>query len=193
MSEPPSGAGLCGTCMPTTIGCTTDDECDDGFICFTQPAETCQCMGGDRVCAPACTESSCGAGQVCESDGHCAPSSCADDGFECASDLTCDPERSGADGNGCVARSCESDGYECLDDTVCNSGLDVVVDAAVDVHGCRALSCSEGLECPRNTRCNPTGPGCVPQSCTADMDCDCGFCIGSQCADELNTCYVLPV
>jgi len=145
-------------------------------------------MGGDRVCVAACTETSCGAGQVCGSSGHCMAASCADDGFECASDRICDPERSGADANGCALRTCDTEGYTCPDGTVCDSSGD----APSDAHGCRALSCGEGLECPRNTRCNPTGPGCVPQSCTADVDCDCGYCIGGQCAAGLNRCYVLP-
>lgn len=192
LSEPLSGAGLCGACFPTYRACGTDEQCGDGFICLSEPADPCQCMGGNTVCVAACTSTSCGEGQVCREDGHCTAASCVEDGHACPDDHICDPERAGADAHGCASRLCDLDAYACPDMTVCDDGEWDDVGYFSDAHGCRPLTCAEGFECPPNKECNPEGPGCVFMGCTTDTDCDCGACVFGACASRPNICLVKP-
>jgi hypothetical protein len=216
--DPPDVSGVCGICMPSATNCTTDAECGNDFICITEPPDRCQCMGGDRVCVPACTETSCGEGAYCGVSGRCLPESCAD-GFECSSDKVCAPERVGADEHGCALPSCEADGFVCPESTICDPAragttsqgcapsscetdgyacpagrvCDPGGDAVVDVHGCRVGTCAEGFVCPVDSECNPNGPGCIANPCTTDTDCECAYCISGSCySGPLGTCVVLP-
>jgi hypothetical protein len=222
MIDASSVAGVCGACFASPAECTSDPDCDDGEICVTGPANSCQCMGPGMVCTAACTSDSCESGMVCGDNGHCLVASCVDDGFTCPTDSVCDPERTG-DAHGCTPALCDSEGFACASDTVCDPSRpgdshgcaalscetegyvcpeSMTCDPATtdplvgsDAHGCRLLHCTEGKECGTDQVCgaaSTTGDGCVRRSCESDSDCESCACVFGSCQDHLFICVALP-
>lgn len=187
--ERPSGAGTCGACFQVPNPCSGDASCANGMTCL--PARElidCQCPG-QSTCTPACTADSCGAGNVCKGDGRCAVASCVTDEYSCPDGTICDRTRP-ADTHGCAWLSCENEGFQCpVERPRCEPGA-----MFADGHGCRALTCAEGAQCPVNTRCKEASAAssCVRLACSSDAECDCGACVERQCQDRLFVCVTLP-
>ena len=159
-------------------------------------------------CVDACTQDSCAAGERCDDTGGCVPASC-DDGYACAADQRCFSAASYADDHGCVPLRC-TDGYVCPPGTRCINSL------AGDDHGCGTDPCDgtqDPYQCPAGTHCDPrsgadvhhcrvwcsdTGcpvnqicnatESCEMKPCSADADCDCGYCVVGRCWANLGVC-----
>ncbi|MBN2193345.1 MAG: hypothetical protein JW751_11065 [Polyangiaceae bacterium] len=179
-SDPPTGAGLCGACLPTLVECDSDASCGAGSVCVTNP-DPCQCRGQGTLCVPACTEDSCLPTEACAADGHCVPRRC-EEGFECPADQLCAPDR--GDEHGCAWAQCDLGERTCPEGFVCDPGSSLT--------GCRRLLCSEGATCPDNHRCPGDGDSCTRLSCTSDAECDCGACVNGTCMDRPYLCVLLP-
>ena len=106
-----------------------------------------------------------------------SPDSCAPAG-SCQTDGTCLPVS-------CV------DGYACPATYRCKAGS-----PRADEHGCELIPCDDGWTCDVDTRCTaPTDAGshgCTAQTCHADGDCDCGYCVNGACSTVLGFCSPGP-
>jgi hypothetical protein len=100
----PPGMIGCGVCLMGA--CSNDSGCPDQ-VCERGP---CVCSPTGMACFPRCTASSCAAGQVCNTAGHCRPQSCG----------TCPPDFS-CIGSICVRTSCVTDG-DCAPAGFCVGG-----------------------------------------------------------------------
>jgi hypothetical protein len=147
-----------GRCV---IGCTGDEMCETGRICFVdqrrcdfgcrqdtgcpikQICEGLQCISGCR------DDTGCDAGQICEQQ-QCV-AGCRQDS-DCASQQICDQQK-------CVAG--------CRDDAHCPSG-----------HICEQLLCVSG--CRQDSAC-PTGQICTNQQCVTGCRMDTQCAAGSIC------------
>jgi hypothetical protein len=161
-----------GKCV---IGCTRDEECDEGRIC--DPIK--------RECAPGCREDAdCGGGQICEGLVCIAG---------CRTDATCGPMEI-CDAMSC-RQGCNTDG-ECpagqiCDATVCRAGCTADADCktAGDICDpvkkvCRA-GCYVDAECPLEKVCDAQ-QSCVP-GCDSDAKCSAGkICTNGQCVAGCN-------
>ena len=186
-SDPISVSSVCATnCVtpPPQHGCTDDTSCPTGQVCLSSRVPCCNMPS--TACVPACTATSCGATQRCNAAGHCEAFPCAD-GFTCPAATVCSSSATGADANGCAPQPCTA-GYACAADFHCAAGS-----AGADAHGCAPPPCSE-TGCPVNFVCRTTATsgGCTAKTCSADGDCDCGFCIQGLCASRLKVCVLLP-
>jgi hypothetical protein len=161
--------------------CRVDGDCPNGEQCV-DPAETI-CSG--PLPPPECqADKDCGTGLVCmKSSDPCA-------GFQCVTpctSATCETgETCGSDGH-CDPESCAM-GYTCPTGYSCSSG------AGTDSHGCKLPRCEQSGGCQPNYRCDPTstsGDGCVVKTCSTNSDCDCGACIGGQCAPNPYICTTI--
>jgi hypothetical protein len=182
----PNSVSVCSTnCAtpPPQHGCTVDTDCPTGHVCISSTPPCCNMIS--TACELACTATSCSATQRCNAAGHCEVFPCSD-GFTCPTTTICSPSATGADANGCAPEPCTA-GYTCATGFQCASGI-----AGADAHGCAPLPCSQ-TGCPTNFVCKTTATsgGCTAKTCSADGDCDCGYCIQGFCADRLNACVML--
>jgi hypothetical protein len=102
----------CGVNGAACQTCTSGERCD-GTACVCVP---------DRCATPCCGAHCCAEGQICLTDGTCAPACNPDDPF-CGSGATCDckPVLNGS-GNACLDRnicSCAADCAECQVGSIC--------------------------------------------------------------------------
>lgn len=149
--------------LPTGVeACRSDGDC-------TTPDESCF-RDDDELCGPCMTPTrECESDEECATGAHCVESrpTCSCGGLA----STCQPA--------CSAAS------ECGADELCQGD-----------GRCVAVSCEAGFDCPENTRCATDGSGdahnCARLTCTADSECDCGFCVRGACASSIGTCMVPP-
>jgi hypothetical protein len=81
-------------------------------------------------------------------------------------------------------------GYTCPSDQICYSN-----NSSADSHGCVINSCA-AFTCPVNQACKTSsqfGASCARKTCSTDVDCDCGVCLGTVaspgiCAGRLAIC-----
>jgi hypothetical protein len=98
------GAPVCGGACQ--IGCNVDGDCSAGQLCELNP---CTCGGtSGKTCQPPCTANSCSPGEVCLSDGHCAPTPCSST-QQCPAWYDC-VFPSGPGSPTCQRRACTGDG-----------------------------------------------------------------------------------
>lgn len=153
------------------IGCTSDDECDEGRICDTV----------ERVCFPGCREDGeCGAGEICEglvcgagcrTNDDCGP-------MELCDKLQC---RQGCTGDADCPKG------EICSDTVCRVGCGSDAECSKpgdicdpDTMVCRA-GCHADADCPLAQLCDDQTLACVP-GCNSNSKCAPGqICKGGQC------------
>lgn len=178
----------CQTGCSPEFECVTDADCSDDNFCqrVRGPATPC-CVEPYllTLCAPPCTETSCGEGGRCEADGHCAPVSCLD-GNPCPSSHVCDPERvGGTDNQGCAPKNCMLDDFVCPPNTRCTSTSPLQ-------GGCEIIVCDATTPCGHNLDCDLASGACVTRPCGSDADCDCGACINSGCAPRAYVCVDGP-
>lgn len=159
-----------GTCV---IGCTRDEECDEGRIC--DPVE--------RACMVGCREDTdCGAGEICE--GLMCVVGCREDS-DCGAMEICDGTTCRI---GCNTTA-DCPGGQICDDTVCRDGCTgdadctdpgEICDDADKV--CRA-GCRDHADCPLEKICDTT-PGAFVCEAGCDTIDKCGagkLCKNSQC------------
>jgi hypothetical protein len=158
-----------------------------GNVCGPIVPGSCNCSPTGKECEPACTSTSCAAGEQCLASGHCQTISCTM-GYPCAAGFNCLVGGAGADAHGCAPAPCAQGGYVCPAGTTCLAAL------GADPHGCSPIHCSATQPCPVNMTCDPAAPGqgCKIRRCTGDGDCDCGACVGGTCAPYLGICASAP-
>lgn len=187
-------------------GCSGDDSAADGFggqACegsqnptgYTLCRSTANCAGVESCyatmptagCRPNLQPQECGNGTNCPAGSVCSTGDC--------DSHTCVPECTAASCTGtntcsnglCVPKTCDMTGAAaCEPGTVCDPGS-----AGASVIGCVPVHCSETDPCDKNQDCVATQPGrgCVTRPCTTDANCDCGYCVNSQCQAMLGFCY----
>jgi len=202
------GAPACPGATPvSTMSCRSGDDCGPigpVICCQAEPCWPDACPIPPSMCA------SMGSHFECDTDMDCAPGGTCVSSFEgcprcefrrchnpppptppcttqpdsCAPDGRCQPDGT------CAPLACDA-GYACGDPYRCRPGS-----ARADTHGCELIPCDDGWSCGLNARCTAPGQtsdhGCTTLSCTADADCDCGFCVKGQCASALGFCSFAP-
>jgi cysteine-rich repeat protein len=182
-----------------TVGCTSDDECNDGNPC--NGTETC---GSDGTCEDGTPLSD---GAPCESDGIegtcqdelCVPLTCGDGDVDAGEE--CDDGNSTA-GDGCedtCLYTCHVDS-DCADENVCTD--DSCTEGGtgrICAYENNTAPCDDGNECTEGDTCS--GGSCVPGTntceCETTEDCaeheDGDLCNGTLvCDTETSTCVVDP-
>lgn len=92
--------------------CESATDCEPGQVCAEYVGSCCFAGELSSHCIPPCTDTSCAAGERCDSaSGLCLVIAC-DDGFTCAEHTTCTPGAAAADAHGCIRDECAGDG-EC--------------------------------------------------------------------------------
>jgi hypothetical protein len=88
----------------------------------------------------------------------------------------------------CVPKRCDEAGA-----APCADGLECDPDsqAGSDPTACVPVRCLDDADCPVNADCAASAPGngCATRRCTADDDCDCGYCVNTTCQPTLGFCY----
>jgi hypothetical protein len=159
--------------------CRTNANCTSPETCFsTMPTQGCR---------PNFQPQECGNGTNCQAGFACSAGDCG--GHTCIPE--CDPATctgTNTCSNGlCVAKACDVPGAAaCEPGTVCDPGA-----SGATTTGCAPVHCSDTDPCEKNQDCvaAQTGRGCVTRPCTTDSECDCGYCVNSQCQATLGFCY----
>jgi hypothetical protein len=146
--------------IPPTDDCRTSSDCDGGAQCFGASDGFC------GICQVPLRE--------CEDDGDCGSSAWCR-----ASQRSC----CGGVDTACVPRCTPGDGA-CQEGEICDGAT-----GRCERNGCLALD----LACQQNHDCDPTRPdadalGCARRACSADSECDCGFCVTGTCESQLGVC-----
>ena len=174
------------------IGCTRDEECDEGRICDTIT----------RKCSPGCREDAvCGAGQICEglmcitgcrTDAACGPMEICDaitcrpgcnNDEDCSQDQVCDGTVCRV---GCTTEAeCPDPGEICdLAEKTCRAGCNTSADCPLEkVCDLDAMVCEAG--CDSNAKCG-AGKFCDSGQCSPGCFEDAGCPAGQAC--EANEC-----
>ena len=148
--------------MSSRFACTTSSDCDGGGTCASITMGCPQCEYRSCTSPPpppaACTlaPDSCGTGARCQTDGTCAPLSCAD-GYACAAGSRCHPGGARSDTHQCEFLPCD-DGWTCDENTRCTAPADP------SSHGCTTVGCTKDDDCDCGY--------CVNGSCASNL----GFC-----------------
>jgi hypothetical protein len=115
-----------------------------------------------------CSDAADGKTAICTQATSCTKDS------ECSADLVCSKDPRGPfndpPGSFCLAPCATDD--ECAPTDKCDDG-----------GHCRARTCAE---CPTYFSCN--AEVCETSKCTADRDCQGGYCVNNRCAGALGTC-----
>jgi hypothetical protein len=159
--------------------CRTTPDCSGAESCYTTLP-----TGG---CRPNFAPQECGNGVDCQpgfvcSAGDCGSYSCVP---ECTAE-TCTGTNTCSNGL-CVPLACDMPGAAACDPgTECSPGA-----TGASPVGCVPIHCNETDSCESNQDCvaEQPGRGCVTRQCTTDAQCDCGYCVNSQCQATLGLCY----
>ncbi len=169
-------------CVPLTMGCRADFECDDGRFC--NGIESCDTVSGVCLSGPP---------MFCNDGISCTDDACVE-GFGCVSDTNPDlcPAPAICDrGLGCVVRSCmiagdcddgdPCDGIEsCGPDFQCvaglrldcNDGNDCTIDRCIAFMGCVSFAEAEVCNDGRDNDCNGL-VDCADFACSGRPECGC--------------------
>jgi hypothetical protein len=174
------------------VACEGATEPATGTLC----RQTADCTGA-QMCVLQQPTGGCGnptfLPQLCQVDADCPNSgACLTDmcgGHTCAP--ACDSSVcTGTDeciDNRCTPKVCDQPGA-----ATCPAGTECApTSPTASPMGCAAVHCSSGAACPANFDCVATAPGngCVPRTCSADLECDCGYCVNTRCAATRGFCY----
>lgn len=162
----PAGGDVPGApiIVPPQTECRSSAECLGGTQCFGASDPFCGvCPQPMRECED---DGDCGAGAWCRAS---QPNCCG------GVDTTCTPD-------------CGANGVACEGGEICDNAT-----GRCERNGCLFLD----LACPENHDCDPERAdadalGCARRACSADMDCDCGFCVTGTCEATLGICSFPP-
>lgn len=146
----PDYSGMCGMAPREVMNCVKDSDCKHGY-CDHEPEHHGCGEVIEAQCRPACTATSCKAGEVCRKDGRCEIQQCTD-GYACRTGWTCDKagyihDEHGCRQPACTATSCppnQTCGGEFCDAKKCTTSAD-----------CDCGACFGGMCRPRPGVCGP--------------------------------------
>lgn len=187
-----------GVCMPTGIGCCTDDfGCDDGLtcavkvpgfggVCLPEP-ELGRCWDDEDCPGGMCeNEWFCGCGEVCMMMRIDTPGACVWPVEACGTELQ-------DTGSGGIGKACPNGDSDCegLPASMCSSG--VMMDPSLTPVCTRW--CSGADSCPAGSFCIDKGWSsiCVPNACAEGYLASCGS--SSECilARHFDQCCACPI
>lgn len=178
------GCPIYGGDGSTVSGCTTSQDCQDGFTC-----------GSDGQCDPGdCTQTGCSSGFTCKIDNgtaSCVANSGNDGGGDgdsgpasyvgCFADNDC---ASSGTGYKCLNATCTKPADQCADETQCGANEQCV-------QGACTPSCSASTQCPNGYACDNNVGVCTvnPDACTVPGGAcgSNGICIEGHCDTKCGT------
>jgi hypothetical protein len=197
-SDVDCGGAICAAC-PAGLGCDSDSDCEGDLFCAP----------GDASCSPqSCADAiqsgselgvdcggdcpGCPEGTACTSDADCASGVCGDSG-SCSAPRCDDGVRNQEELDVDCAGSCAADcgtGQRCQQASDCTSRVCGSVGcAAGEALCCQVPRCDDGVRnaAEADVDCGTAACGgcALGDDCSADAQCQSGFCSGGSCTVRL--------